>query len=308
MKHLKYFEHVSKAPIEKIVDICNKYKSEIINIILKNKLKIGENSYGDVIAYSVSTNIEGGISVKVYYIDSDGKSKTEFILYFPEDNGFPKFMQDGSYDYLDEIDFGFSMYDDAVELILNELETYGEDWLIYQRDLQKKSRDFQRMAIQGRINDDNRGEYTKTFYELNRILKENRNWKIIPDEIFRKAEYELRQEGHIEDIDDLFSFYDYWLSVADIDYDPVALKDRLEYYYSSPPSSDEEWFPMWTSDEYTVEYIMSELSRLYADLTFYSKDINCNKCGRLFTQKTRHQNFCSIRCREEYDEATKYLN
>ena len=137
---------------------------------------------------------------------------------------------------------------------------------------------------------------------------EGRNWKIIPDEIFRKAESELRQEGHIEDVDNLFSFYDYWLSVADIDYDPVALKDRLEYYYSSPPSSDEEWFPMWTSDEYTVEYIMSELSRLYADLTFYSKDINCNKCGRLFTQKARHQNFCSIRCREEYDEATKYLN
>jgi hypothetical protein len=48
MKYLKYFEHISKTPIEKIVDICNKYKSEIINIILKNKLKIGENSYGDV--------------------------------------------------------------------------------------------------------------------------------------------------------------------------------------------------------------------------------------------------------------------
>jgi hypothetical protein len=60
---------------------------------------------------------------------------------------------------------------------------------------------------------------------------------------------------------------------------------------------------MWTSDEYTVEYIMSELSRLYSDLTFYVKDINCHKCGRSFTQRRRYQNFCSIDCEHDYDRS-----
>ena len=137
-------------------------------------------------------------------------------------------------------------------------------------------------------------------------LFEGRNWKAIPKEVYDGALQELSKTESINDVDELFSFIDYWMSVSDlVDYNPVEVKKRLESYYSpfSPPTSDEEWFPMWCSDGDTVECIMNELSRVYADSSFQEGTQNCHKCGRQFTQKGRHESFCSIRCEDEYSKS-----
>lgn len=134
-------------------------------------------------------------------------------------------------------------------------------------------------------------------------LFESRNYKIIPDDIYRAALKELRKEDRFDNIDHLFGFYDYWLSVSDLpSYDPQKVKDYLDWYYSSPPCADEEWFPMWTSDDDTVEFIMNELSRIYADSSFKPGPKNCSKCNQTFTQTNRNNTFCSSTCKEEYDK------
>jgi hypothetical protein len=135
-------------------------------------------------------------------------------------------------------------------------------------------------------------------------VNESKNYKVIPDDIYSGALKELRAEGRFDNIDHLFGFYDYWLTVGDSElpyYDPVEVKERLVSFYSSPPSSDEEWFPMFTSDDDTIEYIMYELSRLYADASFNPGPKTCHKCGVVFRQMNRHQSFCSSRCKDDYD-------
>ena len=136
-------------------------------------------------------------------------------------------------------------------------------------------------------------------------LFEARNYKVLPEEIYNSALKELRGEGRFDNIDDLFGFYDYWLTVGDSElpyYDPVEVKERLESFYSSPPCEGEEWFPMFTYDEDTVEFIMNELSRLYADASFKSGDYQCGNCHNVFKQTNRYQTFCSSSCENEYDE------
>jgi protein-arginine kinase activator protein McsA len=58
---------------------------------------------------------------------------------------------------------------------------------------------------------------------------------------------------------------------------------------------------MFTSDSDTVEVIMNELSRLYADASFNPGPKTCHKCGVVFRQMNRHQSFCSSRCKDDYD-------
>ena len=135
-------------------------------------------------------------------------------------------------------------------------------------------------------------------------LFEERNYKVIPDEIWSGAEKELRSEGRFDNIDDLFGFYDYWLTIGDSElpyYDPVEVKDRLDSLYSGSPCEGEEWFPMFTSDSDTVEVIMNELSRLYADASFKPGDYRCGNCHRIFRQTNRYQTMCSSSCENEYD-------
>jgi hypothetical protein len=136
-------------------------------------------------------------------------------------------------------------------------------------------------------------------------LFESRNWKSIPGSIWESALEELKSKESINNVDELFSFYDYWLNVSEpsSSYDPERLREELDYYYSSPPTADEEWFPMWTSDSDTVEYIMHELSRIYADHSFREGEKNCHKCNQVFTQTNRNNPFCSSRCERDYDEA-----
>ena len=101
----------------------------------------------------------------------------------------------------------------------------------------------------------------------------------------------------------MFGFYDYWLTIGDSElpyYDPVVVKDRLVSFYSSPPTADEEWFPMFTSDSDTVEWIMGELSRLYADASFKPGEYRCG--NNSFRQTNRYQTMCSSSCENEYDE------
>ena len=136
-------------------------------------------------------------------------------------------------------------------------------------------------------------------------LFEERNYKVLPEEIYNGAVKELRSEGQFDNIDELFGFYDYWLTVGDSElpyYDPVEVKERLERFYSSPPCEGEEWFPMFTYDEDTVEFIMNELSSLYADASFKSGDYQCGNCHNVFKQTNRYQTFCSSSCENEYDE------
>ena len=136
-------------------------------------------------------------------------------------------------------------------------------------------------------------------------LFESRNYKVMPDEIWNGAIRELRGEGKFDNIDDLFGFYDYWLTVGDSElpyYDPVAVKDRLEGFYSTPPCAGEEWFPMFTFDEDTVEWIMNELSGLYADYSFRPGEYRCGNCHNIFKQTNRHQTMCSSSCENEYSE------
>ncbi len=136
-------------------------------------------------------------------------------------------------------------------------------------------------------------------------LFEARNYKVLPEEIYNGALKELRGEGKFDNIDELFGFYDYWLTVGDSElpyYDPVEVKERLDHFYSSPPCEGEEWFPMFTYDGDTVEFIMNELSRLYADASFRSGDYQCGNCHNVFKQTNRYQTFCSSSCENEYDE------
>lgn len=135
-------------------------------------------------------------------------------------------------------------------------------------------------------------------------LFESRNWKSIPGSIWESALEELTSKESINNVDELFSFYDYWLNVSEpsSDYDPDKLKSQLDSYYSSPPSSNEEWFPMWLSDSDTVEYIMNELSRIYANYSFRPGPKKCHKCGQEFTQTSKDNSFCSDRCESQYDE------
>lgn len=171
MRWLKTFESFESDIIKKIHDICEKYQWESTNLILKNQIKIGEYNGDDVVCFIVSSNTKG-ICVQAYYTTDEGKRRTEFILYEFEDAGRPKFMMDGTYEYFDEMDVGFSMYDDTIELILEELESCGEEWLTYQSELQQTGRDWHRKAIQNRVNDDDREEYTRIHNELSSIRKE----------------------------------------------------------------------------------------------------------------------------------------
>ncbi len=145
-------------------------------------------------------------------------------------------------------------------------------------------------------------KYLKTYK-----LFENRNWKSMPQDIQDQAYRQLVSMDSINNVDELFAFYDYWLNVSEpsADYDPEKVKSRLESFYSTPPCADEEWFPMWTSDGDTVECIMRELSGLYADYSFRPGVITCHQCGNQFTQTNRHQSFCSSSCENEYDERWK---
>lgn len=141
-------------------------------------------------------------------------------------------------------------------------------------------------------------EHLKTYK-----LFESKNYKIIPDDIYSGALKELRSEGKFDNIDHLFGFYDYWLTLGDSElpyYDPIEVKERLVSFYSSPPGEGEEWFPMFTYDEDTVEFIMNELSRLYADASFRSGDYRCYNCHRIFKQTNRYQTMCSSSCDNEY--------
>ena len=136
-------------------------------------------------------------------------------------------------------------------------------------------------------------------------LFEERNYKVMPEEIWSGAIRELRGEGKFDNIDELFGFYDYWLTIGDSElpyYDPVVVKERLESFYSSPPTADEEWFPMFTFDEDTVEWIMNELSGLYADYSFKAGEYRCGNCHNIFRQTNRHQTMCSSSCENEYSE------
>jgi len=136
-------------------------------------------------------------------------------------------------------------------------------------------------------------------------LFEERNYKVLPEEIYNGALKELRGEGRFDNIDELFGFYDYWLTVGDSElpyYDPIEVKERLESLYSGSPCEGEEWFPMFTSDSDTVEVIMNELSRLYADASFKPGDYRCGNCHRIFRQTNRYQTMCSSSCENEYDE------
>ena len=136
-------------------------------------------------------------------------------------------------------------------------------------------------------------------------LFEERNYKVLPEEIYNGALKELYSEGQFDNIDHLFGFYDYWLTVGDSElpyYDPVEVKDRLVSLYSGSPCEGEEWFPMFTSDSDTVEVIMNELSRLYADASFKPGDYRCGNCHRIFKQTNRYQTMCSSSCENEYDE------
>jgi hypothetical protein len=72
--------------------------------------------------------------------------------------------------------------------------------------------------------------YLKTFK-----IFEEKNYKIIPNDIYSGALKELYSEGQFDNIDDLFGFYDYWLTVGDSElpyYDPIEVKDRLVSLYS----------------------------------------------------------------------------
>ena len=134
---------------------------------------------------------------------------------------------------------------------------------------------------------------------------ESRNYKVLPEDIYNGALKELRSESRFDNVDELFGFYDYWLTIGDRElpyYDPIEVKDRLDSLYSGSPCEGEEWFPMFTSDSDTVEVIMSELSRLYADTSFRPGDYRCGNCHNVFRQTNRYQTMCSSSCENEYDE------
>ena len=135
-------------------------------------------------------------------------------------------------------------------------------------------------------------------------LFESRNYKVLPDEIHSGAVEQLRSIEQFNNVDELFGFYDYWLNVSEpsSEYDPEEVKSRLDSLYSGSPCEGEEWFPMWTSDSDTVEVIMNELSRLYADASFKSGDYRCGNCHRIFRQTNRYQTMCSSSCENEYDD------
>jgi hypothetical protein len=76
-------------------------------------------------------------------------------------------------------------------------------------------------------------------------LFESKNYKIIPDDIYSGALKELRSEGKFDNIDHLFGFYDYWLTLGDSElpyYDPVEVKERLVSFYSSPLVKEKNGF------------------------------------------------------------------
>lgn len=128
------------------------------------------------------------------------------------------------------------------------------------------------------------------------------------DSWWKEAYKQLASEDVFNNFDEMFSFIDYYISISDVAEEwslkETTVRNQLESYYGSPPTADEEWFPMYLQDSEYREHIMNELSRIYNDISFKSKEISCHDsgCSNRFIQKSRYNIFCSDRCEREYDE------
>jgi hypothetical protein len=139
--------------------------------------------------------------------------------------------------------------------------------------------------------------YVKLFENFNKD-----SWK-------DKAYKQLASEYIFNNFDEMFSFIDYYISISDVAEEwntkETTIRKRLESYYDSPPTAEEEWFPMYLQDGEYREHIMGELGRIYNDISFKPSMKYCNNggCNNTFMKKSRYDIFCSDRCRSEYDKA-----
>lgn len=126
-------------------------------IYLKNAIKVGETSTGDVLCVSVHRNENPVWEYDELYLDiifNKHESKTygfdyDFtaVRYLEVDKGKPSFLPKKLHDeYLTEHP-EIKMMPNALELAYLELEMNGQAWIDYQRELRIKSRAFLRMAV-----------------------------------------------------------------------------------------------------------------------------------------------------------------
>lgn len=140
----------------KLTDLCIKANFEqTYSIYLKNAVKVGSNDNGDVLVTYITRSLNPFYDVDHIYLnvilnerdcDLYGKDYDfEFISFKPENDYKPTYIHEYQ-DNLPESEKGVILLPNALELVLNELNESGDDWLKEQTNIRERSRWFSRNA------------------------------------------------------------------------------------------------------------------------------------------------------------------
>lgn len=147
----------------KMTEILNKLK-EIISstgeeiIYLKNSVVVGKNEEGqDVhcvyisLGYNPRTESSCLTAEVIFDFKEDDLYGTDCdftpVIYYDEDKGIPRFLPEKWDDDYPTFHEKIKIDQNAIELILSEIESSGKEWLDYQKELQNKSVHYVRTAL-----------------------------------------------------------------------------------------------------------------------------------------------------------------
>lgn len=172
----------------KLRELCTKAKFESTHSIsLKNAVVIGTNPNGNVIATYIDNSLNSfydvdDIVVNVILNERDcdlyGKDyDSEFAIFRSEENHTPVYCK--GMDYAPESKNGIELFPNALELILNELESSGDEWIAYQTNLRIRSRHYHRWAINAWDGNKRKEDYPELSWEERLewvAVKAEENW------------------------------------------------------------------------------------------------------------------------------------
>jgi hypothetical protein len=130
----------------KLRDICSRSAFESTHsVYLKNAVVIGSNPNGAVLATYINNNLNSFYDVDKIVVNAI-LNERKCDLY-GKDYDFEFIIYDQFNDHTPTSKNGTELFSNALELILAELESSGDEWLEYQKNLRIRNRHFHRWAI-----------------------------------------------------------------------------------------------------------------------------------------------------------------